>query len=753
MRLFSWLTLFLSIIISLFVVSCSDVDREKTDSDSTPVSSNPNAEMARLLDSIRINTDPMDNYSLNEARAGMMMKRAQQMSDPNARFSMMFQASVEELRAGNTEKAINQLSGLVKAMEDGNMGLNDQTKLLYEMQALAYMRLGEEENCLGRPDPSSCILPLSPEAQHQMTRGSETAIPIYQRILEAYPDDLQSRWLLNIAYMTLGRYPEGVPAQYRIDPANFKQGAGEIDVWQNKAMALNVADNGLSGSVAMDDFNNDLLVDLFVTSYGLADPCKYYINTGNGFRDASKEAGLEGITGGLNVIHADYDNDGFLDVLVLRGAWFNKSGAIPNSLLRNNGNGTFTDVTKSAGILSFHPTQTAVWADFNNDGFLDLFIGNESTNAGSEFLSHPCEFYLNQQDGTFKDIAADLGLNIEKWVKSVSSGDINNDGFPDIYVSIPGEENLFFLNEGINPDGSLTGFREIGAAAGVRKPVLSFPSWFWDFNQDGYEDLMVVNYDFRNTGFAGSSLYRDFAGDKLGEEEVPALYQNNGDGTFSRMTEKMGIDHSIFGMGSNYGDLNNDGWLDFYIGTGTPDFRSVIPNRMFLSKGGEGFSEVTMQGFGHIQKGHGIAFGDYDNDGDEDIYAVMGGAYEGDISWNVLYENPGNDNNWIALKLYGTSSNRHAIGARIILTVKNPDGSSRKIYRTVSTGASFGSSSLRQTIGLGKAEEIESIEVIWPGETLPVRFEGEAVPGDYLKIKEGQTSMQKMELPAFGVSG
>ena len=119
-------------------------------------------------------------------------------------------------------------------------------------------------------------------------------------------------------------------------------------------------------------------------------------------------------------------------------------------------------------------------------------------------------------------------------------------------------------------------------------------------------------------------------------------------------------------MGANFGDLDNDGWLDFYLGTGYPDYEGLIPNVMYRNRGGTGFADVTTAGgFGHLQKGHGVSFADLDNDGDQDVFEQMGGAYPGDGFADVLFENPGFGNHWIAVKLVGARSNRSAIGARI----------------------------------------------------------------------------------------
>jgi hypothetical protein len=187
-----------------------------------------------------------------------------------------------------------------------------------------------------------------------------------------------------------------------------------------------------------------------------------------------------------------------------------------------------------------------------------------------------------------------------------------------------------------------------------------------------------------------------------------------GDGTFGNVTRLAKLDHVLMGMGANYGDLDNDGWLDFYVGTGDPDFSTLVPNRMFRNDEGRRFQDVTTSGgFGHIQKGHGVAFADLDHDGDQDVLIKMGGAYPGDNYRTALFANPGHGQRWVAFKLAGVRSNRAAIGARLRVVVKGPGGE-RSIYRTVSTGGSFGSSPLRQHIGLGMAQSIERLEITWP---------------------------------------
>ena len=288
-------------------------------------------------------------------------------------------------------------------------------------------------------------------------------------------------------------------------------------------------------------------------------------------------------------------------------------------------------------------------------------------------------------------------------------GDFDNDGRLDLYVShhLAQQPNQLFHNEGPTETGTWR-FRDVAADARVEGPPVSFPTWFFDYDNDGWLDLFV-------TGFSGT--FGEIVLEHLGRphrSQLPRLYRNSGDGTFTDVTRAARVDTILMAMGSNYGDLDNDGFLDFYVGTGDFDYRVLIPNRMFRNANGEFFQDVTASGgFGHLQKGHGVAFGDIDADGDQDIYHVVGGAYEGDTFQNALYLNPGHGNSWITLRLQGVASNRAAIGARIRMRVATPTGD-RDIHATVSSGGTFGGSSLQQEIGLGRATAIRTLVITWP---------------------------------------
>jgi len=196
-------------------------------------------------------------------------------------------------------------------------------------------------------------------------------------------------------------------------------------------------------------------------------------------------------------------------------------------------------------------------------------------------------------------------------------------------------------------------------------------------------------------------------------------------------------------MGANFGDLDNDGFPDLYLATGEPDLRGIYPNRLWRNDGGKRFVDVTTSAdVGHIQKGHAVCFGDLDNDGDQDLFVVMGGAFAGDGFQRVLFENPGHGHSWVTLVLQGVKANRCAIGARLRVQVRRPDGSSRDIWHTVGTGGSFGSESLQAEIGLGDATAIEEIEIRWPGSA--TQIVKDLAPERSWKIIEGS---DPVELP------
>lgn len=684
--------------------------------------------MIRILAEKAEMVNPEINLYANKKRLAWLQN---QIFDDHISSALQHQSVIanEMLNAGYTQQSIDQYNDVLYTID--SLKINPPESFMTAIQdllAITHFRHGEETNCLDGHNAESCIMPIRGAGIHRNKNNAEIAINIYKSLLEKNPKDYVYRWLINLAYMVKGDYPDKVPHRWLI-PQLTPSDSITFPEFTEIAESAGLDHISLAGGSIADDFDGDGLIDIMVSSWGLDNQLHYFKNMGNrGFEDRTESANLIGITGGLNMVHGDYDNDGWVDVFVLRGGWFGEDGNHPNSLLKNNGDGTFTDVTISASIYSEHPTQTASWGDFNNDGWLDLFIGNENT-GGSNHIS---ELYQNNGDGTFSDVAQAHNINAIGFIKAVIWGDINNDGFLDLYISRLGEPNLLFQNSG--PENNYH-FKEISKKSGVTEPLNSFPAWFWDFNNDGWEDIWVSGYDN-----SSGHVAMDYLGLKH-DGESPRLYQNNKDGTFTDVTKKANLDHPLLTMGSNFGDLNNDGFLDFYAGTGDPDYRSMQPNRMFLNKRGESFDDVTFHGrFGHLQKGHGVSYADFDRDGDLDVHAVLGGAYEGSVYQNVLFENPGGwKNRWVGLSLQGMDTNRLALGARIKIVLE----SGFVVHRTVSSGGSFGGNPLDQMIGLGKDGKIKTINIFWPGSQTTQTFSGIDSDGWYRVIENESILINK----------
>jgi hypothetical protein len=449
----------------------------------------------------------------------------------------------------------------------------------------------------------------------------------------------------------------------------------------------------------------------------------------------------------LNLVQTDYNNDGFLDIHVVRGAWLDQTGRDPDSLLHNNGDGTFCDRTESSGLLSFCPALSAVWADFTNDGWLDLYVGQESMGE----VQFPAELFLNRGDGTFRECAKPSGVAALGLTRGVAAGDYDNDGWMDIYVSRLGQPNLLFRNLG-RAAGSEGGwlFEEVGRKAGVTEPLLSFPCWFWDHDNDGWLDILVTSYTLDFSLATLGELVKDMLG-QPSRLEPAHLYRNRGDGTFEDVTAAAGLQRVIYAMGANFGDLDNDGFLDFYAGTGDPELTTVVPNLMFRNDDGRRFIDVTTAGgFGHLQKGHGVAFGDLDNDGAQEVLINMGGAARGDNFRDAIFKNPGFPRHkWLKLALAGTKSNRAAIGARVKVVVEDPQGGERSIHRVVGSGGSFGASTYRVEVGLGDCTRVREVEVWWPASGKRERFTDVEANAVYT-CREGDGVLRKVELPRAG---
>jgi hypothetical protein len=700
--------------------------------------------MAALLAKITREGDPLKNPYRNSAQVALLQASVPSIADPQEQLKARMLLAWQLLDSGDADAALRDLGAIEAQMEEMRIPQEQRAEPEWlTFRALCYLRMGENENCCANHNADSCLFPIHGRGVHTLQRGSRGAVAALTELLTKYPGDLRARWLLNIAYMTLGEYPARVPPGWLIDPKLF---ASDHDIgrFPDIAASMGLDINGRAGGVVLEDFNNNGFLDLMVSSWGVDDQLRLFRNNGDGtFTERTEEAGLTGLTGGLNLIHCDYNNDGYMDVLVLRGAWMGTEGRYPCSLLRNNGDFTFTDVTEEAGLLRFHPTQAAVWLDYNNDGWLDLFIANESNGKDR----NPCELFRNNGNGTFTECAAEHGVDLVGFFKGVVSADYNNDGRPDLFLSRLDGPKILLRNDGpAGGPGAATGkwtFTDVADEAGVTNPPSSFTCFFWDYNNDGWADILVTGYAIQDVGdIAADYMGLPYAGQRA------KLYRNNGDGTFTDATRECGLDKLLLSMGGNFGDLDNDGWLDFYVGTGNPDLSVLIPNRMFRNDGGRRFQDVTTSGgFGQLQKGHGIAFGDINNSGTQDIYSVVGGAVEADVYHRQLFANPGHGNNWIKLKLEGVRTNRAAVGARVKVVAEGPEGE-REIHRIVASGGSFGSSTMRQEIGLGRSTAVKRVEIFWPvtGETQVIEALG---INTCYHVREGAASAERVVLGSF----
>ena len=569
-------------------------------------------------------------------------------------------------------------------------------KALYTLiysQGVTALRRGETDNCVMCRGESSCILPIAPAAVHSDATGSRLAIRHFTEYLEKFPDDQDVRWLLNLAHMTLGEYPEKVDSRYLISIDPFLKSEFDIGKFRDIGDLVKVNRFNMAGGAVMEDFDNDGLLDLATTSFDPTMPMAIFRNEGDGtFKEKTETAGLLGQLGGKNLVQTDFNNDGRMDLFISRGAWL--QFPIRQSLLRNNGDGTFSDATDEAGLFDPVNSTYSCWADYDNDGWLDVYIiCEQQTNR----------LYHNKGNGTFEELSGRAGVAGDRanFCKGASWIDYDNDDYPDLFVdNLKGTATLYHNNR----NGT---FSDVTESMGIDGPQVGFSCWTWDYDNDGWLDIFATSFD-HSVGAVVNGM--------IGQPHnlrSNRLWRNSGGRKFENRTSVAGLDQVFATMGCNFADFDNDGWLDFYLGTGAPDLSVVVPNRMFRNVSGHRFADITASsGTGNLQKGHGVSCADWDRDGDVDLFIEMGGAVPGDRYHNILFENPGQTNHWLNLKLAGVKTNRAALEARIkVVTVGDHP---LTIYRHVSSGSSWGANPLEQHIGLGKSDRIAVLEIHWP---------------------------------------
>ena len=523
----------------------------------------------------------------------------------------------------------------------------------------------------------------------------EKAVTNFKASLRLKPGDPETLWNLWTAYSKLGGYPPELPEEFKIQvntSAGSNAGKTQATLLTNIASDLKMDKvDGGRGS-AWGDYDND--GDEDIVAVGTYQAHALYRNNGDGtFTDVAEGAGIADPRGGWGSLFADYDNDGYLDLYITRGGW---SGAAENTLYHNNGDGTFSDVTHAAGVADPQSSFCAAWADYNNDGYLDLYIADGVIGDGAANV-----LYHNNGDGTFTNTAESAGVANTGNSLGTAWGDYDKDGHIDLHVVNFGQSNVLYRNNG---DGTFT---DVTPTTGMNIPVTdAFVTFFLDVDNDADLDIFISNSGSFRAFIAGQ-----ITGTAPHDGDRQVLYRNNGDGTFTDVTRESGLYQAFGAMGANFGDIDSDGYLDIYLATGAPQMGRLERDALFRNNGDGTFTDATFAlGLGNIGKGHGVTFGDVDTDGDVDIYVPVGGAFIGDQWHNLFYQNAGAGNNWLTLKLVGVKSNRDGIGAKVTLHVGDS-----VIYREVSGGCGFGSTnSLSLEIGLKAHPKVDTLEIAWP---------------------------------------
>lgn len=444
--------------------------------------------------------------------------------------------------------------------------------------------------------------------------------------------------------------------------------------------------DGLAGAAWLD-YDRDGRLDLFLSN-GRTQRNGLFRNDGaGGFVDVSAGAGIENGRGNTGVVAADFDNDGFTDLFL------NGDGgileAVPTSpvvLYRNNGDGTFRDVTTASGIVGPPTGVSAAAADVDNDGFLDLYI----TAAGSLVTQtqHANRLYRNNRDWTFTDVSAAAGVGSALGALAALFSDYDGDGWIDLLVGNGNE--IHFAptpSELYRNRGDLT-FANVAAPAGLAKPGYWMGFATADYDSDGTLDLFVTNLG-ADTG------------------NPHALYRGNGDGTYTDVAAAAGAADFPFAWGCAFKDFDNDGHADLFFAGALPGL-DANPGVFLFNDGRGRFTDRTASSPIDLRRTYpsGVASGDYDGDGFEDLVIMQ----EAEPGRPVLLRNRGNGNNWVATRLEGRRGNRGAVGARVTVSAGG-----RRQAREVYAGSSFASTdSPWLTFGLGRTASVDHIEVRWP---------------------------------------
>ena len=436
----------------------------------------------------------------------------------------------------------------------------------------------------------------------------------------------------------------------------------------------------MGAGAAFSDYNNDGWLDIYVTNQG--GPNALYRNNGDGtFTDQAAAARVAPAnTMGSGALFADYDNDGWRDLYVVNLG--------QNLLYHNNGDGTFTDVTGLAGVGDAGAGLSAAWSDYDNDGWLDLYVVNHVGPSGSAD-----RLYHNQGDGTFSDVSSLLPARLRSGAGFVAGFvDYDDDGDQDLYLvndNTFGEHraNVLWLNEGPGPDGEWL-FRDVSTRSRSNISLNGMGLAVADFNNDTYQDFAIANIG------------------------ANALLANTGRGQFQDVSRQAGIERPLLSDNREALtwctlslDYDNDGWLDLFMCGSPLDKGDGQPSALFHNRQDGTFEDVSpLSGISGEHWTRVGAWGDYDGDGDVDLFVTN---YD---ESTALYRNNSQGAHWLTVRLTGTQSNRDGIGAKLRLTA----GDQTQLRQIQSGGSKGGGNDIAAYFGLGQATQVDRLEIEWP---------------------------------------
>ncbi len=582
-------------------------------------------------------------------------------------------------------------------------------------RSLEYFRLANQRT--KTPDQRAEVLREWGAACYRMGDFGESARLFYQ-VLNVNLNSVD-QWLLKVAMDQLEQKPP-LPERFVFPAMRPPSGGGPFS-FKDVAPELGLNRFDGNGTVAFGDYDQDGDLDVFLSGSGSF--IAVYANDNGRFKDATEAAGLARVPSGYSLNLIDFDNDGKLDLYISLNGW---SGPMANVLFRNEG-GRFRDVSARSGAADPGSGFTSLWGDLDNDGFIDLAMANGVLKDGST-----PQIYRNNRDGTFTNMTKAAGIHEPSSFGAIgiALGDYDRDGDLDLLVNglEPAPTRLY------RNDGNWK-FTEVSRRVGLNQPLHNgFVCFFFDYNNDGRPDILTTSLAPWEIVVEGLKAFFTPPGGKQAHRDASRLFRNDGSTGFVDVTVEAGLSRPMGVMGGGVADLDNDGFLDVYFGTGDPQLSRIEPNRIFHNNGDGTFTDATSSAkmARPGQKGHGVAFADIDSDGDLDVYAQLGGHYPGDHAENAFYRNSsGAGNHWLQIDLEGVKSNRFAIGAQVTLKAGG-----RTFYREVKGSEGFGATNpCRQHFGLGAFAQVDSMEIVWPS-AAKQRFSGLAA-NQIIAVREG----------------